>query len=49
VETPHHLVVFALPQYAVYLALIAAGIERLVGRRGPVAAGEPAHGAAGGL
>ena len=49
VETPHHLVVFGLPLYAVYLALIAAGIERLVGRRGPVAAGEPAHGAAGGL
>ena len=39
--TPHHLVVFRLPLYAVYLVLIAAGIERLVGRDDPAAAGAP--------
>jgi hypothetical protein len=39
-NTPHHLVVYRLPLYAVYLVLIAAGIERLIGRGEP-AADEP--------
>ena len=37
-ETQHHLVIYRLPLYAVYLVLIAAGIERLIGRGGPAAA-----------
>ena len=36
-NTPHHLIVFRLPLYAVYLVLIAAGVDRLVGRDEPVA------------
>jgi hypothetical protein len=44
--TPHHLVVFRLPLYAVYLVLIAAGIERLVGKDDPAAEGAPARHAA---
>lgn len=48
-KTPHHLVVFRLPLFAVYLVLIAAGIERLVGRREPVAVADPAQRAAGAL
>jgi hypothetical protein len=36
-STPHHLIVFRLPLYAVYLVLIAAGVDRLVGRDEPVA------------
>jgi hypothetical protein len=39
-NTPHHLVVYRLPLYAVYLVLIAAGIERLFGRREPASAAE---------
>jgi len=31
-STPHHLVIYRLPLYVVYLLLIAAGIERLVAR-----------------
>jgi hypothetical protein len=38
-----------LPLFAVYLVLIAAGIERLVGRREPVAVADPAQRAAGAL
>jgi hypothetical protein len=36
-KTPHHLVVFGLPLYAVYLVLIAAGVGRLAGRDEPAA------------
>ncbi|HET8811147.1 MAG TPA: hypothetical protein VFM67_00980, partial [Gaiella sp.] len=36
-KTPAHLVVYRLPLYAVYLVLIAAGIERLTRRDAPVA------------
>jgi hypothetical protein len=36
--TPHHLVLFRLPLYAVYLVLVAAGVGRLVGRREVAAA-----------
>ena len=36
-NTPHHLILFRLPLYAVYLVLIAAGVDRLVGRDEPVA------------
>jgi len=36
-NTPHHLIVFRLPLYAVYLVLIAAGVDRLVGRDEPMA------------
>jgi len=39
-STPHHLVVYRLPLYAVYLVLIAAGIERLFHCREPVSAAE---------
>jgi hypothetical protein len=39
-STPHHLVVYRLPLYAVYLVLIAAGIERLFRCREPVSAAE---------
>jgi hypothetical protein len=48
-KTPHHLVVYRLPLYAVYLVLIAAGIERLVGRDERVAVGEQARATAGSL
>ena len=37
--TPHHMVVYRLPLFAVYLVLIAAGAERLVGSGVP--AGSP--------
>jgi hypothetical protein len=30
-NTPHHLILFRLPLYAMYLVLIAAGVDRLVG------------------
>ena len=46
-KTPHHLVLFRLPLYAVYLVLIAAGIDRLVARPEPVTAPEPARSVAG--
>jgi hypothetical protein len=36
--TPHHFVLFRLPLYAVYLVLVAAGVERLAGGREVVAA-----------
>ena len=34
-KTPHHLVLFSLPLYGVYLVLIAAGMERVMARGGP--------------
>ena len=34
-KTPHHLVLFSLPLYGIYLVLIAAGVERLMARGGP--------------
>lgn len=34
-KTPHHLVLFSLPLYGVYLVVIAAGFERLMARGGP--------------
>ena len=34
-KTPHHLVLFGLPLYGVYLVLIAAGMERVMARGGP--------------
>jgi hypothetical protein len=38
-KTPHHLVLFSLPLYVVYLVLIAAGLERLMARGGPATPG----------
>jgi hypothetical protein len=40
-KTPHHLVMYRLPLFAMYLVLIAAGIDRLAGRGGPAAASPP--------
>jgi hypothetical protein len=39
-QTPHHLILLRLPLYAVYLVLIAAGVERLAGRTASRATGE---------
>ena len=47
-KTPHHLVVYRLPLFAVYLFLIGAGIERLARRGEPVAV-EYSRGVAGTL
>lgn len=42
-KTPHHLVAYRLPLYAVYLVLIAGGIERLVGPGEPIAPADEAR------
>jgi hypothetical protein len=39
-NTPHHLIVYRLPLYGVYLVLIAAGVERLIRRAAPLGADE---------
>jgi hypothetical protein len=44
-KAPHHLVVARLPLYAVYLVLIAAGVDRLHRHARPRAASESARGA----
>jgi hypothetical protein len=41
-KTPHHLVLFSIPLYCVYLVLIAAGVDRVSARGKPLASGRDA-------